>query len=57
MSFQSLDADGRFSFTFGETINPDAPDRTCRIDQTGCITNLGLFSIHKNELLIKLLNY
>ena len=41
--------DGRFSFTLGETINPDAPDRTCRIDQTGCITNLGLFSIHKNE--------
>ena len=48
--------DGRFSFTFGETIDPNIPSQECRIDQSGCITGLGLFSIQSNETRDRLLN-
>jgi flagellar protein FlaJ len=48
--------DGRFSFTLGETINPNDPDKTCRIDQSGCIFGLGLWSIPVNESRDQVLN-
>ena len=41
--------DGRFSFTFGETVDPNIPDQNCNIDQAQCITGLGLFSFRSNE--------
>ena len=48
--------DGRFSFTFGETVDPNVPYENCRIDQAQCITGLGLFSIKNNETRDQLLN-
>ena len=41
--------DGRFSFTFGETLDPNVPSgqQSCTISDSGCITGLGLFSIKK----------
>ena len=48
--------DGRFSFTFGETLDPNLPNQNCRIDQAQCITGLGLFSFQSNETRDKLLN-
>ena len=48
--------DGRFSFTFGETVDPNVPYEDCRIDQAQCITGLGLFSIRNNETRDQLLN-
>ena len=41
--------DGRFSFTFGETVDPNIPNQNCNIDQAQCITGLGLFSFRSNE--------
>ena len=41
--------DGRFSFTLGETVDPNIPEQNCNIDQAQCITGLGLFSFRNNE--------
>ncbi len=42
--------DGRFSFTFGETLDLDAPPgQKCDIVDSGCITGLGLWSFRSNE--------